>query len=645
VVIEERVEIGGLQSGSGLKNGSSIIYKDDIPTGFIMHKNGLLKVYYGGLDHYDRVMPAYSALNIYFFKDNSRRVNLLLPRFPWLITWQQNFPSCNPPERWLYQYRYVGNFYEVDDVTEGDTVQFSYFSDWIATQEPFTYGVSYATERWSEGELTGWDIVFGNFDSCMKRYDNLLYIWIDVVNDVANNFDLIVDIEPSVLLPGDTADVIIKYKDAEGTLYNFPAEQSFELAVLDGCVNGNFMVGGVVDVYFEAAQQPIKFVTADNLDPEYDKVLIRVGTDLSGYSQPIGSGIVEEKTLTEKQKQLKTQFEKMIAEKKAEAEAKAEKTEGGNEPLAPVVTECALDNPSYEFNIYKNVLLQDECGNLPTEQQEIYYTLLEQPEFFKVPHSDEEELKLVELIQVCNDETHPHQNGGSIPVDYKRYRYNYSTSSFENSWRLEPYKGIDVRVHYNFVNPQTNLNTPLLFDFVTGVCSLKINPPGYPPKTLIDNLSDVNDPNKIPSNDYEQAFFDFCGNLCYPNERAVYVLIAVIRIHEGEHMNDFAGIVSESFPQLVEDIKSYRDLCQSYSETVRQNAEKVIYDMIYTFIREAKKDYQELSGEPGSPEELEHERNIQRRDSITSRIEDYKDELKMRFHQLVGRDCQNCSYE
>jgi hypothetical protein len=118
----------------------------------------------------------------------------------------------------------------------------------------------------------------------------------------------------------------------------------------------------------------------------------------------------------------------------------------------------------------------DECGDLLTEHSEITYVLPEQPEYFKVPHSDEEEFKLVELIQVCNDEAHPNQNGGSIPVDYKRYRYDYTTNSFIKSWEAEPYRGTYDRVHYYFVNPQSKQTTPLIFDFVTGVCYQKINP-------------------------------------------------------------------------------------------------------------------------------------------------------------------------
>jgi hypothetical protein len=417
---------------------------------------------------------------------------------------------------------------------------------------------------------------------------------------------------------------LIQKKYQDGTIEDFPEWQGFEVAKLEGCILGDILSESELGPYFSDISQPIQFVT-DSL---------------------AGSGTVKLKIGVPKFPSFATRPGVMKSNPPVQTErSQTDKEELQTPPAENPLSSCSTELFESLLNNDFYLVVGDECDNLPTEHKEINYTLSEQPEFFKVPHSDEEELKLVELILVCNDESHPLENGGSIPVDYKRYRYNYSASSFESSWALEPYKGIDDRVHYNFVSPQTNLATPLLFDFVTGICYSKINPPGYPPKTLINNLSDVNDPNKIPSNDYEQAFFDFCGQLCYPTERAVYVLTEIIRIHEEEHMNDFAGIVSEHFPELVEKIENYSSSCQSYDETIRLNAEKVVYSMINEFIRGTISQFNVISGKPGTSEELKHERDIQGRESITSRIEDYKDELKSRFYQLIGSSCQKCSYE
>lgn len=92
---------------------------------------------------------------------------------------------------------------------------------------------------------------------------------------------------PETIGADDIADVIIQHRLEDGTLEDFPPDQTFELAVLDGCVNGNFMVGDSINVYFEDALQPIKFVTSDTLDSEVKNILIRVGTNLD-------EGVVEE---------------------------------------------------------------------------------------------------------------------------------------------------------------------------------------------------------------------------------------------------------------------------------------------------------------------------------------------------------------
>jgi hypothetical protein len=105
-------------------------------------------------------------------------------------------------------------------------------------------------------------------------------------------------------------------------------------------------------------------------------------------------------------------------------------------------------------------------------------------------------------------------------------------------------------------------------------------------------------------------------------------------------MNDYVDIILGNFPLLAQEIETYSDLCQGCSEEIRLNAEKVIYYMVSKFIRDAINQYNVISS---TPTELDHEKQIQGRESITNRIEDYKNELRMRFSQLIGKDCQNCS--
>jgi len=81
------------------------------------------------------------------------------------------------------------------------------------------------------------------------------------------------------------------------------------------------MVGDSINVYFADALQPIKFVTADSLDSEFGEVLIRVGTDTSGYNRPVGGDNGEKERIKTEQTNgidtLRAGFEKMLEEKKA----------------------------------------------------------------------------------------------------------------------------------------------------------------------------------------------------------------------------------------------------------------------------------------------------------------------------------------
>ena len=160
------------------------------------------------------------------------------------------------------------------------------------------------------------------------------------------------------------------------------------------------MVGDSINVYFADAQQPIKFVTADIIDPEFDKVLIRVGTDLDGGGGGAGRPVKvgnegEEKIVIEERSRvdtLRTGFEKMIAEKKAEAETK--KKENNEPPIeAPIVTQCALDNPTHPYN-FKHFI--------PTEDKAIEILLGETKYFQAKRNTETNKLEIEEIIPDAN---------------------------------------------------------------------------------------------------------------------------------------------------------------------------------------------------------------------------------------------------
>ncbi|HSD62692.1 MAG TPA: hypothetical protein VLB50_02805 [Ignavibacteriaceae bacterium] len=258
-----------------INEGSSIIYKDDIPSGFIMPKSGMLQVYYAYLVHYDGPMPFYSTLNAYFYKDDSTRVDSLWRRFPDFTYWQRNFQFCYPPTRYEWDYFPSNNsdeyLWDIDKVNEGDSIQVTYFSDWVASQDTFTYPVYSATEIWVDSVLVGWDVILGNYDWCMGEFDNALYISIGV-RDLFN-----VSLDPEEISPGDTADIIIKKVLKDGTLADFDTSQTFELGKLEGCEAGYLLAEGDTSAHFYNVHQPFKFIAADSIEGDSASVKLRVG--------------------------------------------------------------------------------------------------------------------------------------------------------------------------------------------------------------------------------------------------------------------------------------------------------------------------------------------------------------------------------
>jgi len=48
--------------------------------------------------------------------------------------------------------------------------------------------------------------------------------------------ELVVTVSPSQIYPGDTVNIVPKYRLADGTLAEYPSDQRFEVAKLDGCI-------------------------------------------------------------------------------------------------------------------------------------------------------------------------------------------------------------------------------------------------------------------------------------------------------------------------------------------------------------------------------------------------------------------------
>ncbi|MCC6254404.1 MAG: hypothetical protein IT276_05790 [Ignavibacteriaceae bacterium] len=172
---------------------------------------------------------------------------------------------------------------------------------------------------------------------------------------------------PGVVEAADTAEVIIKKRNSDGSLEDFPLGQTFELAVLDGCVNGNILFGDSLGVYFSDAQRPIYFVAADSVEGDSGVVRLRVGAELGGSSmKPLTQGDEKNEKLTDEQtrmSELKAGYKKMIEEKKAAVIESKSDLNGEQPSEAPIIEVCYYGSYLYETGYWEGdvVVKQDEC--------------------------------------------------------------------------------------------------------------------------------------------------------------------------------------------------------------------------------------------------------------------------------------------
>ncbi|MFZ1518767.1 MAG: hypothetical protein WAU11_08330 [Ignavibacteriaceae bacterium] len=88
----------------------------------------------------------------------------------------------------------------------------------------------------------------------------------------------VVYIDPAECYPGDTVQVVIKKRNADGTLADFTPEQTYEIAKLEGCMLGNILANNDSGSYFYDVSQPIYFAAADSLvGDSTGTVLLKVG--------------------------------------------------------------------------------------------------------------------------------------------------------------------------------------------------------------------------------------------------------------------------------------------------------------------------------------------------------------------------------
>lgn len=100
--------------------------------------------------------------------------------------------------------------------------------------------------------------------------------------------DIVVEVVPPEISPGDTALVIVKQRNSDGSLSDFSADQQFEIGISSGMDYGTLLMSdGSTGGYFANASQPFRFIAADSINADSVMVGIR-----AGWQQPAASSIV-----------------------------------------------------------------------------------------------------------------------------------------------------------------------------------------------------------------------------------------------------------------------------------------------------------------------------------------------------------------
>ncbi len=455
---------------------------------------------------------------------------------------------------------------------------------------------------------------------------------------------IVVIIQPNTLSSGDTATVTIKERLDDGSIVEFPSDQTFELAVLDGCINGNFMVGDSINVYFEDALQPIKFVTSDTLDSEVDSVLIRVGTNLDeggggGISRPVRNikGEEEKQITVDKinQETLHTGFAKMFAERKAEAEIK--KKENNEPPIeVPIIEACYNGNYLYETDYWQgNIVVGDECDT---------WSCLSGFNDFNG------------LINIQE-----------VEQDYNDINYCLFSSEHQYPPAAGIFKPLFDEVIYNSISEK--IKDQLLVNFNLEVCYMNYNYNGYWRYRISENsiflraILDVCEDNILNSGT-EFIIHNKSELSIIPNEEIClalenfedqrkygyggkYYLIAPVWAHEKVHKQNFEKIINEvlklkttyfgnkySYKDLLVSVFKLECYENSNSESkAKFQIRKYLVNILDLFVDDLYERYNKAI------EDDDNERNTQSHPDVQWKITEYKIELQKKSLKQFWKDC------
>jgi hypothetical protein len=168
---------------------------------------------------------------------------------------------------------------------------------------------------------------------------------------IINPSPIYVAIEPENVAPGDTALIIIKSRQEDGTLIDFPGWQTFELKMIEGCNLGKILAVGDTARYFYDVPQPIKFI-ADSLAGGTVGLIVGLVEEIIG-TRPVQENDADKIEEAAKEKQNKLNKEK------------SKKEVNENPTLNPGAEFCSIEEIQSFTTEEFDFVVGDVCSALP----------------------------------------------------------------------------------------------------------------------------------------------------------------------------------------------------------------------------------------------------------------------------------------
>jgi len=603
-IIKEKVEVkpGQINLLQPTSAVSSII-----PGGVVIPYNAKLSVWYSSSEAIDYPVSTATELRMYFTTGDSLDSDATLTRFADYYEYPDNILNiCTYDFENHFHYYYLNSPqpYQGGRIAQGDTILFAWYAD--SPWGYYEYPINTITEIIVNGKLVGWDISFGSYDYCLQGWETKL----DISVGLEEAIELDVQINPATVALSDTAVITIRKKNTDGTIVDFPASQTFEIGMLEGCAAGKLHKAEVDSNYFYNITQPINFIAADTLEGEdNDTVKVRVGLIEIGSS---ANSIGLRKKLLEKIKVAENKIpEKIKSKKKETREVKTQNNTAINKKaLTPFNTEnyfCFYPGVFVTQDVIAEKSFEtgcdyESCGG-SYDTLNIKIELLTQPNNFRAAKyiftNKDSTGKYKSCVidedttTVCKVDSANIANGvvaQSTPVRYlSRLRFNSLSNKWEKSWILKTCENDSGKIEYRTITTDSVL-TPIYLDFVADVCYDLISQNTLN-QTLVSDTAALRDTSIVSNANI--AFTDLCGHKCYPQiiSQNGYIFEEVIYLHELQHRNHYKRIL-DSLKQeyLINKIKKdFTYDCEIFQKFIK-NAESdssSFESKIIQFVREA----------------------------------------------------------